>query len=99
MPLYTSKVEVAGFLEKLVHTFQTAWHNTPEDHSYTGTVKCRTGCQVIKKFIFANHFYVRRVKPVCILYISVYKEYLFVLKTLSMTDCMSIVHVICAWII
>jgi hypothetical protein len=38
--LYTSKVEVTGFLKKLVDTFQTAWHDTPEDHSYTETVEC-----------------------------------------------------------
>lgn len=54
--LYTSKVEVAGFLKKLVHTFQIAWHDTLEDHSYTGTVKCRIGCQGIKKFILQTIF-------------------------------------------
>lgn len=83
---YTAEVEGAGFLNRLVHTFQTAWHDTPEHNDYSGTVKCWIGCQVIKSSYLWTIF-ISVEWNLYVYYISVYKADLCLLKTcLSVTD-------------
>lgn len=88
-----------GFLKKLVHTFQTAWHDTPEDRSCTRTKMLNWMSSYQEVHIYKPFLCKQSETSMYIIYLSTKKTSLYSKLCLSMTDCMSIVHIVCVWII